>query len=53
MDLPDLPMEERAAIKREAHQRMVDGTKLLLEGLDELTNAAPTDDSPPAATRKV
>lgn len=44
MDLPDLPMEERAAIEQEAHQRMIDGTKLLSEGLDELAYAAPTDD---------
>lgn len=44
MDLPDLPMEERAEIKRQAHQRMIDGTQLLSDGLDELTSAAPTDD---------
>lgn len=44
MDLPDLPMEERATIQQEAHQRMIDGAKLLSEGLDELTNTAPTDD---------
>jgi len=44
MDLPDLPMEERAVIEQEAHQRMMDGAKLLSAGLDELTNAAPTDD---------
>ncbi len=43
MDLPDLPLEERAAIEQEAHQRMMAGAKLLSEGLDELTSAAPTD----------
>lgn len=44
MDLPDLPMEERAEIQREAHQRMLEGVGLLSSGLDELSNAAPTDD---------
>jgi ferredoxin-NADP reductase len=44
MDLPDLPIEQRAEIEREAHQRMIDGTKLLSEGLDELSTAAATDD---------
>ena len=55
MNLPDLPMEERAEIEREAHQRMIDGTKLLSQGLDELTSAAPTDDfdAMQAATAKM
>lgn len=44
MDLPDLPMEERAKIEHEAHQRMIDGTKLLSESLDDLSSAAATDD---------
>lgn len=44
MDLPDLPMEERAKIQREAHQRMIDGTNLLSTGLEELAAAAGTDD---------
>ncbi|WP_417379080.1 2Fe-2S iron-sulfur cluster-binding protein [Gimesia sp.] len=44
MDLPDLPMEERAVIVQEAHQRMMEGTKLLAAGLDELANTTPTDD---------
>lgn len=43
MDLPDLPLEQRAQIEQEAHQRMVDGTALLSEGLDELSNAATSD----------
>lgn len=44
MDLPDLPLEERAKIQQEAHQRMIDGTELLSSGLDELAAAAGTDD---------
>ncbi len=43
MDLPDLPIEERAQIEREAHGRMVDGTALLSEGLDELSAATASD----------
>ena len=44
MDLPDLPMEERARIQQEAHQRMIEGTQLLSDGLDQLAAAADTDD---------
>ncbi len=44
MDLPDLPLEERAQIEQEAHQRMLEGTALLSEGLDELSIAASNDD---------
>lgn len=44
MDLPDLPLEKRDEIKREAHQRMVEGTKMLSEGFDELSRSAETDD---------
>ncbi len=44
MDLPDLPLEERAQIKQEAHQRMIDGTALLSKGIDELSDAAISDD---------
>jgi len=44
MDLPDMPMEERAKIQLEAHERMIDGTKLLSSGLDELAAATATDD---------
>eukprot|EP00913_Durusdinium_trenchii_P005618 g5236.t1 len=44
MDLPDLPMEKRDEIRREAHQRMLDGTQLLSEGLEELSRSAETDD---------
>jgi len=55
MDLPDLPLEECAQIKQEAHQRMVDGTALLSTGLDELSNAAASDDfaTMQAATAKM
>lgn len=55
MDLSDLPIEQRAKIEREAHQRMIDGTKLLSEGLDELSAAAATDDfaTMEAATAKM
>jgi len=44
MDLPDLPMEERAKIEAEAHQRMLDGTELLTTGFDQLTASAPGSD---------
>ncbi|MBL4884887.1 MAG: 2Fe-2S iron-sulfur cluster binding domain-containing protein [Planctomycetaceae bacterium] len=44
MDLPDLPLEERVQIEQEAHQRMLEGTALLSEGLDELSIAASNDD---------
>lgn len=55
MGLSDLPMEERARIEREAHQRMTDGVTLLSTGLDNLTYAAPTDDfkAMQAATAKM
>ena len=44
MGLPDLPMEERAEIEAEAHQRMLDGTELLTTGFDQLTASAPGSD---------
>ncbi len=55
MDLPDLPLEERAQIEQEAHQRMMDGTALLSAGLDELSSAAASDDfaTMQAATAKM
>lgn len=46
MSLPDLPIEQRAKIQQEAHQRMLDGSQLLSAGLDELTMAAAKDDFP-------
>ncbi|HID75649.1 MAG TPA: 2Fe-2S iron-sulfur cluster binding domain-containing protein [Planctomycetaceae bacterium] len=44
MELADVPMEERAKIQEDAHQRMVDGTELLSEGLEKLAEASPSDD---------
>lgn len=44
MDLPDLPMEERAQIEADAHQRMIDGAALMSGGFDRLAAAAPGDD---------
>ena len=44
MALPDLPMERRAELEQEAHQRMVAGTRTLSEGFDELSQAASGDD---------
>ncbi len=44
MDLPDLPLEERVQIEQEARQRMLEGTALLSEGLDELSMAASVED---------
>jgi len=44
MTLPNVPMEERAEIQEEAHQRMIDGTKLLSDGLKRLSEAAAGDD---------
>ena len=44
MDLPDLPMEERATIEAEAHQRMLEGTSLMSDGFDQLAGAAPSND---------
>ena len=55
MDLPDLPLVERTRIEQQAHQRMVDGTALLSEGLDELSTATGNDDfaTMQAATAKM
>jgi ferredoxin-NADP reductase len=44
MSMPDLPMEDRAKIEAEAHQRMIDGTELMSSGFDQLTAAAPGQD---------
>lgn len=43
MSLPDLPLEKRAEIQQQAHQRMQSGTSLMGQGLDELARSAPTD----------
>ncbi len=44
MNLPDLPMEERAKIEQEAYQRMMDGTDLLSVGLDDLFQGTSIND---------
>lgn len=44
MELPDLPMERRHEIEAEAHERMQSGIRILSQGLDRLSTAAPTDD---------
>lgn len=44
MDLPDLPLEERTEIERQAHQRMLDGTVLMSAGFDRLSQGAPGND---------
>jgi len=43
MSLPDLPLEKRAEIQQQAHQRMQSGTSLMGQGLDELSRSAATD----------
>jgi ferredoxin-NADP reductase len=45
MDLPDLPPEKRAEVQRAAYERMLSGTTLMLEGLDQLLRTASTDDA--------
>jgi ferredoxin-NADP reductase/predicted lipid-binding transport protein (Tim44 family) len=44
MALPDLPMEKRQEVQREAHERMKAGAALMSQGLDDLSRAAPSDD---------
>lgn len=44
MSLPDLPLEQRDEVKREAHERMKAGVALMSQGLDALSRSAPTDD---------
>ncbi|MDQ8195301.1 FAD-binding oxidoreductase [Coraliomargarita sp. SDUM461004] len=44
MALPNLPMEDRAELKQEAHQRMQAGASLMSEGMGALSASAPTDD---------
>lgn len=43
MELPDLPIERRGELEKEAHARMIAGTKLLGEGFDELSRSAAGD----------
>ncbi len=44
MSLPDLPLEKRREIQAQAHERMKSGAALISEGLEKLSQAAPTDD---------
>ena len=44
MSLPELTPEHRARLESQADQRMVNGTALMSEGLDELSAAATADD---------
>lgn len=55
MDFPNMSAEQRAQFQQEAHARMIAGTALLSEGLDELSTSAPTDDfaAMQAATSKM
>lgn len=43
MSLPDLPLEKRADVQQQAHERMQSGAALMSQGLDALSQAAPTD----------
>lgn len=55
MELPDLPMERRGQLEQEAHERMIDGTRVLSEGFDDLSRSAASDDfaAMQAATAKI
>jgi len=44
MSLPEMTPEHRSTLESQAHQRMIDGTRLMSEGLDALTTAATADD---------
>ena len=44
MSLPDLPLEMRDEVQRQAHARMTSGTALMAEGLEALSRAAPSND---------
>jgi ferredoxin-NADP reductase len=55
MSLPDLPIEQRAEVQQQAHERMKQGTGLMAEGLKSLSQSAPTNDfiAMQEATRKL
>ncbi len=55
MDFPDMSAKQRTQFQQEAHARMIAGTALLSDGLDELSTSAPTDDfaAMQAATSKM
>lgn len=44
MELPDLPLEKRDEVQRQAHERMKEGTRLMSLALDDLSAAAQRDD---------
>lgn len=44
MSLPDLPLEKREEVQRQAHKRMKSGTALMAEALETLLKATPSDD---------
>ncbi len=44
MSLPDLPLEKRAEVQQQAHERMQQGTVLMGEGLKSLSQSASTND---------
>lgn len=44
MSLPDLPLEQRTEVERQAHERMTNGTTLMSEGLSKLSSSAERDD---------
>ena len=43
MSLPDLSMEKRAELQQQAHNRMEEGTALMADALQALSQAAPTE----------
>lgn len=43
MGLPDLPPEKRAEVQQQARARMLSGTALMAQGLDQLSQAASTE----------
>ena len=44
MSLPDLPLEQRGEVQRQAHERMKAGAALMSQGLTALSQSAATDD---------
>ena len=44
MALPEISSKQRSNLKQQAHERLLDGTALMSEGLGQLLNAAKRDD---------
>ncbi len=44
MALPDMPLEQRQEVQRQAHDRMKSGAALMSQGLEDLSRSAPSDD---------